>query len=91
MICDQCLEREGEKSRVRATILATFLIIILFLVLYIQPSCSKTKIRQLIRETLTGQVKRGNFLFFHLNTKRTQSNSEKTSIWSTLKLLRKKL
>ena len=80
MIWDQCLEREGEKSRVRATILATLLIIILFLVLYIQPSCSKTKIRQLIRETLTGQVKRGSFLFFHLNTKRTQSNSEKTSI-----------
>ena len=30
-------------------------------------------------------------IFFLLNTKRTQSNSEKTSIWSTLKLLRKKL
>ena len=30
-------------------------------------------------------------IFFLLNTKRTQSNSEKTSIWSTLKLLRKKV
>ena len=30
-------------------------------------------------------------MFFCLNTKRTQSNSEKTSIWSTLKLLRKKV
>ena len=29
--------------------------------------------------------------FFGLNTKWTQSNSEKTSIWSTLKLLRKKV
>ena len=56
MTRDQCLE--GEKSRVGATILATFLIIIFFLVFYIQPSYSKTrmeyfniKIRLLIRET----------------------------------------
>ena len=31
------------------------------------------------------------FFVFWLNTKRIQSNSEKTSIWSTLKLLRKKV
>ena len=48
--------KEGEKSRAGATILATFLIIIFFLVFYIQPSYSKTrleyfniKIRLLIR------------------------------------------
>ena len=56
MTHDQCLEEE--KSSVGATILVTFLIIIFFLVFYIQPSYSKTrmeyfniKIRLLIRKT----------------------------------------
>ena len=61
MTQDRCLEIEREKKNmVGATILAIFLINILFLVFYvnIQPSCSKTgmkyfniKIRLLFRET----------------------------------------
>ena len=65
MMNNQCLERErekreGERNFVGATILATFLINIFFLVFHvnIQPSCSKIrmeyfniKIRLLFRET----------------------------------------
>ena len=62
MMHNQCLERESgrETNRIGATIFATFLINIFFLVFYvkIQPSCSKTrmeyfniKIRLLFRET----------------------------------------
>ena len=41
-------QREGEKSRVGAKILATFLIIILFLAFYVNnKSCSKTKMEYL--------------------------------------------
>ena len=70
MTQDRCLERQRERDRERerengvgATILATFLINIFFLVFYvnIQPSCSKTKveyfnikIRLLFRETYSG-------------------------------------
>ena len=48
MTHDRCLERERErekKNKVGATILATFLINIFFLVFYvnIQPCCSKTR------------------------------------------------
>ena len=60
MTHQRCLERERERKQGRATILATFLINIFFLVFYVnnQPSCSKIrmghfhmKIRLLIRET----------------------------------------
>ena len=73
-------ERGREKNRAGATILATFLINIFFLVFYvnIQPSCSKTRMEYFnikIRHCLCS------IFFFFLNTKRTQSNSEKTSIW----------
>ena len=59
MTHDRCLERE-KKIRVGATILATFMINIFFLVFYVKihPSCSKIrmeyfniKIRPVIRET----------------------------------------
>ena len=90
-------ERERERERVHTAIPATFLINIFFLLDYvnIQPSCSKTrmeyfniKIRLLIRDTQSGQVKQGKLskskclvivfvIFSFCVTKRTQNNSGK--------------
>ena len=86
MADNRCLERK----RVGATILATFLINIFFLVFYvnIQPSCSKTRMKyfniklhyylgKLSRDRLSGENYQRVSAFFRLNTKRTQSSSEK--------------
>ena len=87
--------REGEKSRAGTTILATFVAIIFFLVFYvnIQPSCSKTRMEYFNIKIRLLKISKCLIILFvvfsFFVTKRTQSNSEKTSIWSTPKLLRK--
>ena len=84
-----------ERVGVGATILVTFHINIFFLTYYvnIQPSCSKTRMEYFNIKIRLLKISKCLIILFvvfsFFVTKRTQSNSEKTSIWSTPKLLRK--
>ena len=91
-------EGEIEIERCKGNNSCHFFIHIFFLVFYVNIQPLHYYLGKLSQDRLTGknyQREVPNYclysiFFFRLKTKKTQSNSQKMSIWSTLKLLRKK-